>query len=200
MSEYAVAITFPQNSTAYEALSKLSATAASGGFEIRSAAIVERDKDGHLHVAEGDDAMAGVGTASGSLIGMLIGVLGGPVGMLLGWGAGAASGALYDADRLDTGDEAIEQFGALVPAGGNALLAETVEDTTEPLDTFVSGLGGTIVRRPLDEVLTELEAQQAAAEEAEKAARKAIREQKKQEHKEAAQQRVDALKAKFRKQ
>jgi hypothetical protein len=74
-----------------------------------------------------------------------------------------------------------------------------VEDTTEPLDTFVSDLGGTIVRRPLDEVVTELEAQQAAAEEAEKAARKAIREQKKQEHKETFQQRVGTLKAKFRK-
>jgi hypothetical protein len=120
--------------------------------------------------------------------------------MMIDQGAGAASGALYDADRLDTGDEAIEQFGALVPTGGNALLAETVEDTTEPLDAFVSELGGTIVRRPLDEVVAELEAQQAAAEEAEKAARKAIREQKKQEHKETFQQRVDALKAKFRKQ
>ena len=196
MPEYAAAITFPQKSTAYEALSKLSA--APGGFEIRSAAIVERDKDGHLHVPEGGDAMAGAGTDGGSLIGMLVGVLGGPVGMLLGWSAGAASGALYDADRLDEGDEAIEQFGALVPTGGNALLAETVEDTTAPLDTFVSEMGGTIVRRPLDEVVTELEAQQAAAEEAEKAARKAIREQKKQERKETFQQRVDALKAKFR--
>ena len=116
--------------------------------------------------------------------------------MLLGWGVGAAAGALYDADRLDTGDEAIEQFGALVPPGGNAVLAETVEDTTEPLDTFVSQMGGTIVRRPIDEVVAELEAQQAAAEEAEKAARKAIREQKKQERKETGQQRVKALKAK----
>jgi 20S proteasome alpha/beta subunit len=83
--------------------------------------------------------------------------------------------------------------------GGNALLAETVEDTTGPLDTFASGMGGTFVRRPLDEVVAELEAQQAAAEEAEKAARKAIREQKKQEHKETREQRVAALKAKFHK-
>ena len=173
MPEYAAAITFPEKSTAYEALSKL--PDAPGGFEIRSAAIVERDKDGHLHVPEGGDMEAGAGTAAGSLIGMLVGVLGGPVGMLLGWGAGAASGALYDADRLDTGDEAIEQFGASVPVGGNALLAETVEDTTEPLDGFVSQMGGTIVRRPLDEVIAELEAQQAAAEEADKAARTAIR-------------------------
>jgi hypothetical protein len=66
MPEYAVAITFPQNSTAYEALSKLSA--APGGFEIRSAAIVERDKEGHLHVPEGGDTMAGAGTVGGSLI------------------------------------------------------------------------------------------------------------------------------------
>jgi len=198
MPEYAVAITFPQHGTTYEALSKLSS--ATDGFEIRSAAIVERDKDGHLHVPEGGDTTAGEGTAGGSLIGMLAGALGGPVGMLLGWSAGAAGGALYDADRLDTGDEAIEQFGASVPTGGNALLAETVEDTTEPLDTFVSKMGGTIVRRPLDEVITELEAQQAAAEEAQKAARKAIREQKRQEHKETYQQRVDALKAKFHKQ
>ena len=197
MPEYAVAIKFPQNSTTYETLSKLSAAK---GFEVRSAAIVERDKDGHLHVPEGGDTEAGAGIAGGSLIGMLVGVLGGPVGMLLGWGVGAAGGALYDADRLDTGDEAIEQFGALVPTGGNALLAETVEDTTEPLDTFVSQMGGTIVRRPIDEVIAELEAQQAAAEEAEKAARKAIREQKKQERKETRQQRVDALKTKFRKQ
>ncbi len=198
MPEYAVAITFPQNSTTYEALSKLSA--ATGGFAIRSAAIVERDKDGHLHVPEGGDTMAGAGIAGGSLIGMLVGVLGGPVGMLLGWGVGAASGALYDADRLDKGDEAIEQFGALVPMGGNALLAETVEDTTEALDRFVSEMGGTIVRRTIDDVVAELEAQQAAAEEAEKAARKAIREQKRQERKETRQQRVDALKAKFRQQ
>jgi hypothetical protein len=75
-----------------------------------------------------------------------------------------------------------------------------VEDTTEPLDRFVSDMGGKVVRRPLDGVVAELEAQQAATEEAEKAARKAIREQKKQERKETLQQRVDALKAKFRKQ
>jgi len=63
MGEYAVAITFPQNSTTYEALSKLSNAT---GFEIRSAAIVERDKDGHLHVPEGDDTMAGEGTVGGA--------------------------------------------------------------------------------------------------------------------------------------
>lgn len=197
MADYAVAITFPDNSMTYEALSKISSTAR--GFELRSAGIVERDKDGHLHVAERSDFDAAVGFAGGSLIGMLVGVLGGPIGMLLGWGVGATAGALFDADRMDKGDEAIAQFGQSVAPGRNAILAETVEPTTDPLDTFVKSMGGTIVRRPLDEVVAELEAQQFAAEEAVRAAHKAMREEKKQQHKEKLQERVDALKAKFKK-
>ena len=197
MADYAVAIRFPDHSTTYEALSKISNAAS--GFELRSAGIVERDKDGYLHVSEGSDVDAGVGFAGGSLIGMLVGVLGGPIGMLLGWGAGAATGALFDADRMDKGDEAISQFGQLVPPGGNAILAETVETTTEPLDTFVASMGGTVARRPLDEVVAELEAQEVAAEEAARAARKAMRAQKKQHRKEKAHERLDALKAKFHK-
>jgi uncharacterized membrane protein len=91
LADYAVAITFPDHSTTYEALSKMSSAA--GGFELRSAGIVERDKDGYLHVAERSDVDAAVGFTGGSLIGMLVGVLGGPIGMLLGWGVGAATGA-----------------------------------------------------------------------------------------------------------
>jgi uncharacterized membrane protein len=119
--------------------------------------------------------------------------------MLLGWSVGAATGALYDADRLDTGDEAIAAFGRLIPPGGNAILAETDEVTTEPLEQFAAGFGGKVSRRPLDEVLAELEAQDEAAREADKAARKAIREQKTQDRKEDLQKRLDALKAKFHK-
>ena len=65
---------------------------------------------------------------------------------------------------------------------------------------LAAGFGGKVSRRPLDEVLAELEAQDEAAREADKAARKAIREQKKRERKEDVQTRVDALKAKFHKE
>ena len=139
MTEYATAITFPQTSTTYEAFSKLSAAASQYG--VRSAGIIERDAQGQLRVPESGDAAAGIGTAC-SLIGMLVGVLGGPIGMLLGWGVGAASGALYDAERLDTGDEAIAAFGRLIPPGGNAILAVTDEVTTDPLEQFAAGFGG----------------------------------------------------------
>jgi hypothetical protein len=75
----------------------------------------------------------------------------------------------------------------------------TDEVTTAPLEQFAGGFGGKVTRRPLDEVLAELEAQDEAAREADKAARKAMREQKKKERKEDFQTRVDALKAKFHK-
>ena len=65
------------------------------------------------------------------------------------------------------------------------------------MEQFAAGFGGKVSRRPLDEVLAELEAQDEAAREADKAARKAIREQKKQERKEEFLKRVDALKEKF---
>ena len=109
------------------------------------------------------------------------------------------TGARCAAERRESGGEAIAAFGRLIPPGGNGILAVTDEVTTDPLEQFAAGLGGKVSRRPLDEVLAELEAQDEAAREADKAARKAIREQKKQERKEDFQTRVDALKAKFHK-
>jgi uncharacterized membrane protein len=133
------------------------------------------------------------------VIGLVVGVLGGPVGMLLGWGIGATAGALVDVHRFEQGSEAIAEFGRLVPSGGNAILAETTESDTAELDSFVAGLGGTILRRSREEVVAELEAQQAAAEEAHRAARKAIHEEKRRERVENLEHRVQELKAKFRK-
>jgi uncharacterized membrane protein len=195
MTEYVTAITFPQTGTTYEAFSKLSAAA--GQYGVRSAGIIERDAQGHLKVPESGDTATGIGFAGGSMIGMLVGALAGPVGMLLGWSVGAGTGALFDAARLDKGDEAIAAFGRLIPPGGNAILAQTDEVTTDPLEQFAAGFGGKVYRRPQDEVLAELEAQEEAAVEADKAARKAIRDQKKRERKEDFHKRLDALKAKF---
>ncbi|GAB2656536.1 hypothetical protein GCM10027169_20220 [Gordonia jinhuaensis] len=58
-------------------------------------------------------------------------------------------------------------------------------------------LGGSISRRPLDDVLSEVEANQDAADEAAKAARKTLREQRKAEKKEKREDRVANLKSKF---
>src|SRR5271157_4872657 len=106
MSTYhnVVAVTFNENSKAYEALSVLKQADAEGRVAVLGAAVVERQADGKIQVPEGDDNIIGAGLAGGSLIGMLIGVLGGPLGLLLGWGTGALVGGLYDAHRADQGD------------------------------------------------------------------------------------------------
>lgn len=197
MADYAAAMTFPTDATTYEAFSKLSGD--HDGFRIRAAALVERDDAGRLRVPEQKHLHIGAAYAEGSVLGLLVGVLGGPVGMLLGWGVGATVGALVDAHRVEEGTEAIAEFGQIVPTGGNAILAETTEETTDALDAFVAGLGGTILRRHREEVIAELEAQQIALEQAQLAARKAIHEDKRRERHENLEHRVAALKAKFHK-
>jgi uncharacterized membrane protein len=197
MADYAVAITFGTDSAAYEAFTKLSA--AEAGFRIRAAALVERDEAGQLRIPEQKHLHFGAGYAEGAVIGLLVGVLGGPVGMLLGWGIGATAGALVDVHRFEQGTEAIAEFGRLIPAGGNGILAETTEDDTAVLDAFVAGLDGTILRKSREEVVAELEAQQSAAEEAHRAARKAIHDEKRRARAENIEHRVAQLKARFHK-
>lgn len=195
MTQYAAAVTFADQAKAYQALSELRRSSAAE--VVASAALVQRTEDGHLTVPEGGDSAEGVGFAGGTLVGMLVGVLGGPLGMLLGMGTGALVGSLFDLDRAETGDSALEAFGQAVKPGTNALILETNEPDTTALDAFVSAQGGTIVRRPLDEVVDELESQQAAAEAAAEAARKKMREERRAERKEKVEDRIENLKKKF---
>ena len=86
-----IAVTFDEDSKAYQALSTLRRADGDGRVGIRSAVIVERGTEGTIRLHEAEDNVIGAGAAGGSLVGMLVGVLGGPVGMLLGLGAGMAS-------------------------------------------------------------------------------------------------------------
>ncbi|MFV0460695.1 MAG: DUF1269 domain-containing protein [Actinomycetales bacterium] len=194
-SRYMAIMVFPDNAVTYQAYS----TIRNGLFStsLPAVAVIERRLDGRLEIPEEDDSSSGVGTATGSLIGMLVGVLGGPLGLLLGMGMGAMGGLIVDVTREDDAEDAITFMGRLVPPGRNALIAETRESDPDPLDTAVAGLGGTITRRPYDEVLAELEAQEDAVEEAARAARKVMREQKHAEHKADREQRLADLRARF---
>lgn len=196
MTDYIAAINFPERSKTYEAFSRIKADSERLG--VVSAALVEVDGSGQVTVPEGEDARAGLGMGAGSLIGVLVGALGGPIGMLLGLGVGAMTGAAVDAGRAEAGGLAVATLAGTLAPGTNGILVQTSEPgSTAPLDAVVAEQGGAIVRRPLDEVLGELEARQAAEEEAARAARKALRERKRQERKENLDQRIEALRAKF---
>ena len=156
--ENVVVVRFTEPSKAYQALSVLKECDADGRIGLRSAAVVERTPTGELRTPEGADNVGLVGTASGSLIGMLIGVLGGPVGVLVGWGAGALMGGVFDIARVEKSDEALGALGRAIPPESTAVIAGVEEPAVEVIDGEMAKLDGEVTRRPLNEVMSELEA------------------------------------------
>ncbi len=199
-----IAVTFAEESKAYQALNTLRRADADGRVGIRSAVIVERRPEGTIRLQEGEDNVIGAGTAGGSLIGMLIGVLGGPVGMLLGLGTGMVVGAAVDVDRADEADAVLTRMSESIPVGTTAIIAEVDESAVEVVDGEMAALDGSVTRRPAEEVLAELEAAEQAARASEKEARRVMREARKAERtekhaqsKEKWDERLSALKDKL---
>ncbi len=187
---------FPQQATAYQAMSQLAT--APFASQVQGAAILERDAQGKLTVPEADsDNPVGSGFATGSLIGMLVGMLGGPLGMLLGWGVGAAAGSATDVDHADTQASALLSLSDLLPNNSNVLVVQIDETDPAALDQFAAALGGHVDRRPLAQVLAELEAADEAAREAKKAADKKLREEKWEGKKKDLNDWVEDIKSKF---
>ncbi|MGZ4256904.1 MAG: DUF1269 domain-containing protein [Gaiellaceae bacterium] len=195
--ENVVVVQFSEPSKAYQALSVLKEADAQGRIGLESAAVAQRSAEGELTIPESADNVGLVGTASGSLIGMLIGVLGGPVGVLLGWGSGALMGGAFDIDREVTSDEALTVLGQAIPPKSTALIADVEEPTVEVIDAEMYILGGEVTRRPVAEVMGELEAAEEAADAAASEARRVVREQRKAEIHANVDERVGKLKEKL---
>jgi len=195
--ENVVVVQFDEQSKAYQALSVLKESDAQGRIGLESAAVVQRGADGELTIPDSADNAALVGTASGSLIGMLVGVLGGPVGVLVGWGAGALMGGAFDLERADKSDEALSVLSRAIPPGSAAVIASIEEPAIEVVDAQMAQLGGTVTRRPLYEVVNELDAAEDAAEAAAREARRTLRQERKAELSENLDERVGKLKEKL---
>jgi uncharacterized membrane protein len=196
-TENVVVVRFTEPSKAYQALSVLKEADNEGRIGLESAAVVERTVAGELRTPEGADNVGLVGTASGSLIGMLIGVLGGPVGVLLGWGTGALMGGAFDVDRAVTSDEALTVLGKAIPTGSTAVIASVEEPAIEVIDGEMKKLDGEVTRRPVAEVMGELETAEDAADAAAREARRTIRAKRKAELSAGVEERVGKLKEKL---
>jgi uncharacterized membrane protein len=195
--ENVVVVRFTEPSKAYQALSVLKECDADGRVGLESAAVVKRTAAGELQIPESADNVGLVGTAGGSLIGMLVGVLGGPVGVLLGWGAGALMGGTFDIERAVTSDEALTVLGRAIPPGSTAVIASVTESAVEVIDGEMKKLDGEVTRRPVAEVMSELEAADEAAEAAAREARRAVRATHKAELTASLNERVGKLKEKL---
>jgi uncharacterized membrane protein len=155
--------------------------------------LLERGPDGAVRVPEGDDVASGVGVAAGSLIGMLIGVLGGPLGVLLGGYGGLLAGGLGAADREEDREVALDAISKQIEPGHTVLVAEVGEVATEVVDDAMSALGGTVIRRPAEDVYAEIQGAKEAQYAADAEARRVLRGQRRAEHKEKWEQFKDKV-------
>ena len=195
--ENVLAVTFGEDSKAYEALTSLKELDGQGQLKLAAAAVVARAEDGSVETKDsvGDTGLEG--TATGGIIGLVIGILGGPLGVLIGGATGLLIGSLYDMDDADETESALSDISRSVRAGHTAVVAQADEQSSEVVDAAMAQLGGTVVRRTADDVQAEI----AAAEEAQRAAaaeaRKRLREQRREQTKEKIHAKIEELKAKL---
>jgi uncharacterized membrane protein len=195
--ENVLAVSFPEHSNAYEALSRLKELDARHDVSVRGAAVVVREEDGKVVTKEqiGDESWEG--TVGGGLIGLLAGVIGGPVGVLIGGATGVLVGSLFDEDDQDATDSALADISKSVRVGAPSLLADVLETDPLAIDAVMTNLGGTVLRRSGPDVRAEIAAAEDAQREAKKTARKELREARTKKQKDEIDAKLDALKTKL---
>jgi uncharacterized membrane protein len=196
--ENVVVVSFSEDGKAYQALTTLKELDTQGQLKVAAAAVVTRGDDGHIDVRDqvGDDFL--YGTASGGLVGLLIGILGGPLGVLIGGATGVLVGSLFDLDDADDTESVLSDVSKTVQVGRTALLAEVTEQSAEVLDTAMTSLSGTVVRRSVYDVEGEIAAAQKAQREAKREARKELLKARHEKNRDEAHAKVEELKAKLR--
>jgi len=191
-----VVVTFADDDKAYEALSDLKQLG-SDQVKVIAASVVTRGEDGHVEVKDqfGGDSLAG--TATGGLVGLIIGILGGPLGVLLGGATGVLLGSLWDLDDQDESDSALGEVSKTVKPGRLTVLAEVEEQSPDIVDGAMQKVSGTVTRRPVYEIESEIAAAQEAQREAKEQARKKLRDARLDKARGDTHAKVEELKAKL---
>lgn len=179
MDQNVVVLSFTEESQAFEALSMLKATAVGQQIKLHNAVVVQRDAQGMLVIKDqaSDGAVASV-ALNGTLIGALVGMLAGPLGILLGGVYGAVFGECVAMDRAQDRASVVDQIGTVIPAGATALIAQIDEASTDAVDGISKKLEGTLLRRPLVVIQSEVQALNEAHDVAAQAAVVALRKQR----------------------
>jgi uncharacterized membrane protein len=195
--ENVIAVSFPEEANAYEALARLKELAAKDDLGVHGAAVVTREQDGKITVKEqfGDESWQD--TAGGGLLGLLVGVLGGPLGILIGGAAGVVVGSLFDQDTDDHTTSVLSEISSSIRVGPPGLLADVSEPGPEAVDAVMAHLGGTVMRRSEADVELELAAAEDAQRAAKKKAREELREARDKKRKEDVDAKIAQLKSKL---
>jgi uncharacterized membrane protein len=192
-----LAVTFPEEANAYEALARLKELDAQGDVGVSGAAVVARGEDGRITIKDQFGKESFENTAGGGLLGLLVGVLGGPLGVLVGGATGLVIGSLFDEDDDDHTQSVLGDLSSSIRVGPPGLLAEVSEQEPAAVDAVMAHLGGTLVRRSVSDVELEIAAAQDAQREAKKKARDELREARHKQHKDEIDAKIAQLKAKL---
>jgi uncharacterized membrane protein len=162
---------------------------------LRGAVIVEREENGQLVTKDQVEDPHLTGTATGGLIGLVIGVLGGPFGVLIGGATGLLVGSLFDLDDAEDEGSVLAAISNTVSPGKTVVIAALSEQSDDVVDNAMSGLGGSVLRRSVEEVEAEVAAADDAQRAAKREARKKLHAERRSQLKEQIQEKVAALKA-----
>jgi uncharacterized membrane protein len=192
-----IAVSFPQEASAFEGLSRLKELDSQGTVHVRGAAVVTREQDGKVTVNDQFGSDGYEDTTGGGLLGLLVGVLGGPLGVLVGGATGLLIGSLFDEDDDDNTRSVLGDLSSALRVGQPGLLAEVSEPDPTAVDAVMAHLDGTVVRRSQADVELEIAAAEDAQRAAKKKARKELDEARHKEHKAKVDAKLAELKAKL---
>ncbi len=189
-------VVFDDEPKAYEGAQALRELHAEGSISVYAAAVVARGEDGKVSVKDAGDE-GPIGTALGMMTGALVGMFAGPEGLVLGAASGGLFGASADLFNAGFGVDFIDEVGTTLEPGKVAVVAEMEENWVTPLDTRMSELGGTVIRRYRIDVEDEQLDRDLAAAEAEYEDLKHEISEANEENKAALNAKLDAAKAKI---
>jgi uncharacterized membrane protein len=192
-----IAVSFPEEADAYEALARLKELNSQGSVSVRGAAVVTREQDGKITIKDQFGQESYEDSVGGGLLGLLVGVLGGPIGVLVGGATGLIVGSLFDDDDDDNTRSALGDMSKSIRVGPPGLLAEVSESAPEAVDAVMAHLNGTLVRRSAGDVEVEIAAAEDAQRAAKKKAREELREARHKKHMDEVDAKVAELKAKL---
>jgi uncharacterized membrane protein len=147
-----IVIVVRTEASAYQAVKALNALDGEGSIELYSSAVVEKRADGTVDVKDTRN-QGPWGTALGLSTGALIGLLAGPVGAAVGAAIGGAAGLGGDLAYSGFRGDFVRDVTSRLEPGTYAVCASISEDWTEPVDTAMRPLGGTILRQGTDDLV-----------------------------------------------
>jgi uncharacterized membrane protein len=192
-----IAVSFPEEANAYEALARLKELDSQGTVSVHAAAVVAREQHGGITIKDQIGTEGYADTAGGGLLGLLVGVLGGPFGVLVGGATGVLVGSLFDDDDDDHTRSVLGDMSKSIRVGPPGLLAEVYEPAPEAVDAVMAHLNGTVVRRSAADVELEIAAAEDAQREAKQKARQELREARQKKHTDEVDAKLTELKAKL---